>query len=67
MAAYEIRVTGPVGPLIAAAFDDVTIRSETVIETTCADQAALHGLLARIRDLGLDLVEVRTVPAAPEW
>ena len=66
MAAYEIRVTGPIGPVVAAAFDDVTIRSETVIETQCQDQAALHGLLARIRDLGLDLVEVRTVPAAPD-
>ncbi len=66
MAAYEIRVTGPIGPLMAAAFDDVTLRSETVIETKCPDQAALHGLLARIRDLGLDLVEIRTVPATPE-
>lgn len=62
MATYEIRITGPIGLLIAAAFDDVTVRSETVIETHCPDQASLHGLLARIRDLGLDLVEIRTLP-----
>jgi hypothetical protein len=34
-------------------------RGQTVIAGPVADQAALHGLLAKVRDLGLELLEVR--------
>jgi len=34
-------------------------RGQTTIAGPVADQAALHGLLAKIRDLGLELLEVR--------
>jgi hypothetical protein len=33
-------------------------RGETIIAGPVADQAALHGLLAKIRDLGLELLDV---------
>ena len=34
-------------------------RGQTVIAGSVVDQAALHGLLAKVRDLGLELLEVR--------
>ena len=36
-------------------------RNETVIVGPVADQAALHGLLTRVRDLGLPLLSVRVI------
>lgn len=39
---------------------------ETTLSGPVVDQAALHGLLARIRDLGLPLVSAIVVPGAPE-
>jgi hypothetical protein len=38
---------------------------EAVLYGTIVDQAALHGLLTRVRDLGLPLVAVRSVGPAP--
>jgi hypothetical protein len=60
---YEIRVEGHIGDSWSPWFEGMTIRHEaggtTALAGTLVDEAALHGVLARIRDLGLPLVEVR--------
>jgi hypothetical protein len=65
---YEIRVNGVLGSGWSAWFDGLQVTSDehgqTTIAGPIADQAALHGLLTKIRDLGLELLEVhRTDPA----
>ncbi len=60
---YEIRVQGHIGDSWSAWFEGMTIRhaesGETVLSGTLVDEAALHGVLMKIRDLGLPLVEVK--------
>jgi len=59
---YEIRVKGILDGRWTAWFEDLQVGSdgdETVICGPVADQAALHGLLAKVRDLGLFLISVR--------
>ena len=59
---YEIRVKGILDGRWAAWFEDLQVTSdgeETVISGPLADQAALQGLLAKVRDLGLFLISVR--------
>jgi nucleoside-diphosphate-sugar epimerase len=62
---YQIRVRGELGPEWSAWFDGFAVHpaSEglTSLEGVVADQAALHGVLARIRDLGLELVSVERI------
>lgn len=62
---YEIRLQGYLGENAAIWFDgfDVerTPEGETVLRGAVMDQAALHGILARIRDLGLTLTLVRQI------
>jgi hypothetical protein len=65
---YAIRIAGHVDASWSEWFDGLTVThkesGETILYGAVADQAALHGLLARIRDLNLTLVSVtRTVPA----
>ena len=67
---YEIRLTGRLDAHWAAWFDGLTVIDETdgttVIRGQIADQAALHGVLQRVRDLGLPLVSVtRVEPEEP--
>ena len=66
---YEIRLTGHLDARWTAWFDGLTVGREsdgtTVISGQVADQAALHGLLQRVRDLGLPLVSVRQVEPPP--
>jgi len=59
---YEIRVKGVLDQRWTAWFEDLQITSdgqETVISGPVADQAALRGLLTKVRDLGLFLISVR--------
>lgn len=62
---YEIRLAGRLDDRWAASFDGVSLsdagNGTTLIEGQIADQAALHGLLQRLRDLGLPLVSVTRV------
>jgi hypothetical protein len=67
---YEIRVSGVLPEAAADQFDDVSVSTthvSTVLTGELADQAALLGLLARLKAMGLDVVEVRRVltPSAP--
>jgi hypothetical protein len=59
---YEIRIEGHLSDSWAAWFEGLEIRQEesgeTVLSGPLADQTALHGVLMRIRDLGLPLVSV---------
>ena len=66
---YELRVRGTVPESILdeiGAHDMGEEPSLTILRTEPTDQAGLHGLLQRMRSLGLDLVEVRTTPVADE-
>ena len=62
---YEIRVKGHLDTRWAAWFDGLTVAhgsdGTTIIHGPVADQAALHGLLQKIRDLGLPLISVNHV------
>jgi hypothetical protein len=65
---YEIRVKGVLDGRWTAWFEDLDVSSdgeETVISGPVADQAALHGLLTKVRDLGLFLISVRHLAASP--
>ena len=60
---YEIRIEGHMSSSWSPWFEGLCMRleesGETVLWGPVADQAALHGVLMRIRDLGLPLVAVR--------
>jgi hypothetical protein len=62
---YEIRLKGHLEARWAKWFDGLTIRLEdngdTLLTGLVADQAALHGLLKKVRDLGLPLLSVNPV------
>jgi hypothetical protein len=57
---YEITVQGRLGARWAAWFDGFAITSEadgtTILRGSVVDQAALHGLLQKLRDLGIPLL-----------
>ena len=68
---YEIRVKGHLASRWAAWFDGMSLTNEsdgtTSIRGRVIDQAALHGLLQRLRDTGLPLISVTQLdPAIPE-
>jgi len=62
---YEIRLKGHLEPRWAAWFDGLSLTQEndgtTVIRGSLIDQAALHGLLSKVRDSGLPLIAVTQV------
>jgi hypothetical protein len=63
---YEITVRGELSDTLLAAFDGLQAShraAHTVLRGELADQAALFGVLERIEALGLELLEVRSVPA----
>jgi hypothetical protein len=67
---YEIRVQGVLDSRWSAWFEGLRITSDqsgqTIIAGPLADQPALHGLLAKIRDLGLPLLSVRQIDIHPD-
>ncbi len=62
---YEIRLTGHLDARWSGWFDGLTLTRETdgttLLEGPVVDQAALHGLLHKVRDTGLPLVSVLLV------
>jgi hypothetical protein len=65
---YVITVRGIAGPWVRAAFDDTemsAVGDTTVLRRAGTDQAALHGLLRKINDLGLDILDVHLESAEP--
>jgi len=61
---YEIRVEGILGERWTAWFEGLQVSSEgteTLISGPLADQAALHGVLVKIADLGMHLISVHRV------
>ena len=60
---YEITIKGPLSPCWRTWFDGLEIETDgdgnTRLTGPLPDQAALHGLLARVRDLGLVLLSLR--------
>ena len=62
---YRIRVQGHLDHTFAAWFDGLTISNlengEAVLSGPIVDQAALHGILIKVRDLGLPLLAVNRV------
>jgi hypothetical protein len=66
----RVRVQGELAPSWTAVLADLAVASAadgtTLVSGELADQAAVHGLLASIRDLGLSLVSVETaaIPSA---
>jgi hypothetical protein len=66
---YEIRVQGHLTARWVASFEGCTLTHDTdgttVISRADVDQAALHGLLRRVRDVGLPLVSVVHVDTEP--
>ena len=62
---YEIRLKGHLDDRWVKWFDDLDITLEengnTLLSGYLADQAALHGLLKKVRDVGLPLLSVNSV------
>ena len=61
---YRIVVCGGLGTSLAAAFSELDIDTsvgQTSLTGSFADQAQLHGLLDRLRDLGIPLISVNPV------
>ena len=69
-AAYRVRITGTLDERWSGWFADFHIdpqaNNETLLTGRVADQISLHGLLSRLRDLGLCLLCVQRVDTAEE-
>ncbi len=67
---YEIRLQGHLDPSWSDWFDGMTIihqdNGDTLLAGTLTDQAALHGLLNRVSDLGILLISVNPVENTPD-
>jgi hypothetical protein len=64
-AVYHIRIRGRLGPHWNGRFEPLTVipeaNGDTLLCGPVIDQAALHGVLTRIRDLGLPLLSVTCI------
>jgi hypothetical protein len=67
---YEIRTQGHISESWSGWFEGTTVVHDadgtTLIRCPGLDQAALHGLLAKVRDLGLALISVSPTPTSPD-
>ena len=67
---YQIRIKGHLGPQWAEWFEGLTITLEedgnTLLTGTAVDQAALHGILKIVRDLGMPLLSVNSIGDSPQ-
>ena len=66
---YHIRIQGHLGRQWAGRFEELSITLEddgtTLLTGPVVDQAALHGILRRIRDLGITLISINSAGASP--
>jgi hypothetical protein len=66
---YEIRVKGHLPPYWSEWFEELTIihdpNGETVLSGSLRDQAALFGVVVKVRDLGLTLLSVNPIEGEP--
>ena len=66
---YEIRLKGHLDSRWATWFDGLTLTTcsdgTTTVSGAVVDQSALHGLLQRVRDLGLPLISVIRIEPTP--
>lgn len=64
---YEVRVAGHLASRWSAWFDGLTIATgadgTTVIRGPVVDQAALHGLIQKLRDVGIPLISLTQLPS----
>lgn len=60
-ATYELRLRGPLSTRTVDTFQEMDMRLDTILSCVVTDQAGLHGLLERIRDLGLELIDVHRI------
>ncbi len=61
---YEITFTGEAGSALRAEFDDCEVSvgpDTTTLHRELPDQGALHGLIQRVADLGLELIGISVV------
>ena len=61
---YELSFKGAASETLVGAFENCLVTSRngtTVVRSEVADQAALHGLLARVHALGLEILELRLI------
>jgi hypothetical protein len=66
---YEFRIKGRLSDSVSDAFQDFTTSvkpAETIVRGDLRDQSELHGVLERIRSLGLELIEVRRLDETEE-
>jgi hypothetical protein len=63
---YEIRLHGHLGALMLTAFPSLSAEirgADTVLRGPIQDRAALHGVLTQVDSFGLELIELRRLPA----
>jgi len=67
---YEIRVAGRLASHWSAWFDGLSVTNDddgtTVIRGPVVDQSALHGLIQKLRDVGIPLLSLSQLPSSPE-
>jgi len=69
-AVYQIRIKGHLGPQWTEWFEGMAVTREengdTLLTGPVVDQAALHGLIKKVRDLGLPLLSVKRADTSSE-